>query len=323
MSNQKSELLIFAGLIPDRPGGVGIHVQRLMDYLELHGIPFTLANYENDSATQLIRAILKAKVVHLHISNPVMQFMITIFCKLLGKKTIVTLHGNYGRFSRLKNWMVRNTLRMATVPVVINQTSYDVCHRLNNRMCLIPAFIPPQKTEILQTEIKQLLSDLHNKGLQIVSTNAYDAAYDKEGREIYGIDFLIHFFKGNTKYALVISDPSGNYSKRYQDGDGIFLIGYPHPYYELLKDADIFVRNTSTDGDSVSVKESLSLGKPALCSDVVDRPKGVVTFKYSDRETFGNCLDKADSCEIPEAEDAAAELVDIYRTYIDFNKNKE
>lgn len=319
MNPNNVRLVIFAGLIPDRPGGVGIHVHRLMDYLELHNIPFTLANYENESATNLIKTICRAKVVHLHISNPVMQFMITLLCKLLGKKTIVTLHGNYGRFLGLKNWMVRNTLRIATVPVVINQTSYEVCHRLNNRMRLIPAFIPPQKAENLQPEIKQLLSGLHKKGLQIVSTNAYDVAYDKWGREIYGIDFLINYFKGSSKYALVISDPSGNYSKIYRDGDGIYLIGHPHPYYELLKDADIFVRNTSTDGDSVSVKEALSLRMPTLCSNVVDRPRGVVTFKYCDKETFGNCLDKADVCEITEAENAAAELVNIYRTYIDFN----
>lgn len=318
MTNNNDKLLIFAGLIPNRPGGVGIHVNRLMDYLELHNIPFTLANYENENSIKLAKAIRRAKVVHLHISNPVMQFMTTVFCRFLGKKTIVTLHGNYGRFSNIKNWMVRCTLRLATVPVVINQTSYEQCHSLNKRMRLIPAFIPPQKEEKLQLEIEQLLSDIHKKGQLIVSTNAYDFAYDKEGKEIYGISFLIDYFRNDPKYALLISDPSGNYSKKYQRGNSIYLIGYPHSYFELLKQADIFVRNTSTDGDSVSVKESLSLAKPTLCSDAVDRPQGVITFKYSDKLSFEESLKKIGATPVVHMEDAAADIVDIYKDYIEF-----
>ena len=119
-------------------------------------------------------------------------------------------------------------------------------------------------------------------------------AYDKYGQEIYGIDFLIRYFSGNDVYVLIVSDPSGNYQKRYPKPiDGVVFINYPHSYFEVLKHADFFVRNTSTDGDALSVKEALYLKIPTLCTDVVDRPDGACLFKYSDAVSFTQCLQNA------------------------------
>ena len=71
------------------------------------------------------------------------------------------------------------------------------------------------------------------------------------------------------------------------------FIDQPHSYFELLKNVDVFVRNTSTDGDALSVKEALYLNKPALCSDVVDRPAGTILFRYSDDASFTRALEEA------------------------------
>lgn len=314
---RKNKLLVYAGLIPNRPGGVGIHVRRLMDYLDVHQIPYDFVNYETASLINQIKAIIKSKVVHLHISNPIALFAITSFCCLLGKKAVVTLHGNYGRFSPFKNYLVRQTLRMASVPIVINQLSYDQCKCLNKNIKYIPAFIPPQKEERLQSEIVELIDKVKKSGKRIVSTNAFDVAYDKEGNEIYGIEFLTSFFKESNDYALVVSDASGNYSKKYSENiKNVYFIGYPHPYYELLKRVDIFVRNTSTDGDSLSVKESLSLGLPTLCSDAVDRPDGVIVFNYSEKKSFEEALKQATSLQPIKMDDAAAKIVNIYNEII-------
>ena len=75
---------------------------------------------------------------------------------------------------------------------------------------------------------------------------------------------------------------------------------------------DFFVRNTSTDGDALSVKEALFLGVPTICTDVVDRPKGVMLFKYCDRDSFENCLmdKKKDNVAI---ENGAEQIVQLYR----------
>ena len=126
----------------------------------------------------------------------------------------------------------------------------------------------------------------------------------------------MQYFKKSSDYILLISDPSGNYSKRYErsglkvEGNVLF-INYPHPYFELLKYVDCFVRNTSTDGDALSVKEALYLGMPTLCTDVVDRPDGVRTFKYCDRDSFDKAMNTP-SKENGHIENGAEKILELY-----------
>ena len=47
----------------------------------------------------------------------------------------------------------------------------------------------------------------------------------------------------------------------------------------FLASANMFIRATNTDGDSVSIRESLYLEKVTIASDVVARPYGVHIFK--------------------------------------------
>ena len=295
-------------------GGVTIHVHRLIDYLEKNNYGYEFKDYKNTKLWILIKEISKSRIVHFHISNPVFQFVLVCCSKLMGKKILITIHGNYGRFSAVKNWMVRNASRMATVPIVINEKSYQKCKNFNKQTRLIPAFIPPQKEERLQAEIINLLNRLHGEGKKIISTNAYNISFDKNGNDTYGIDFLVDYFRESTNHALIISDPSGNYHKQYLDiqSSSVFFIDYPHPYFELLKRVDYFVRNTSTDGDALSVKESLYLGVPTLCSDVVDRPNGVSTFKYSDRVSFKKCLMTSNKTDV-QIENGAKKLLELYK----------
>lgn len=290
---KKEKKLLIIGPLPENHGfgGVTIHVQRLLDFLDKSGFAYKFMDYGKTSIKGLLSAIRKVSIVHFHISNPIFLFFFVITARMMGKDVIMTLHGNYGRFSTAKNYIVRMTVKFVTVPIIINKRSYDICKKFNKRAVLIPAFIPPQKIEKLQSEIEALLNKYRDEGRIIVSTNASNVTYDKEGYEIYGIDFLVRFFSGKKGYVLIVSDPSGNYKKKYpQTIDGVEFVNYPHPYFELLKHSDCFVRNTSTDGDALSVKEALYLKIPTLCTDVVDRPEGVCLFKYSDEDSFRHCL---------------------------------
>ncbi len=294
-------------------GGVTIHVQRLRDYLAKNNSIIEFKDYKSNSLWSLLKTIARAGIIHFHVSNPIFQFFLVMMSRLMGRKVIMTLHGNYGRFGVVKNWMVRSAIRMATVPIVINEKSYQKCKTLNKQIRLIPAFIPPQKEEYLQPEIINLLNRLHGEGRKIVSTNAYNISFDKNGNDTYGIGFLVDYFRNLDDMALVVSDPSGNYQKQYigLQTSSVFFIDYPHPYFELLKHVDYFVRNTSTDGDALSVKEALYLGVPTLCSDAVDRPNGVSTFKYSDSESFEKCLHTSNKSDVL-IEDGAKKLLELY-----------
>lgn len=295
-------------------GGVTIHVRRLRDFLDGQGVEYAFRDYKIDNLRVLIKAIKQSEITHLHVSNPSYQLILVLLAKIMGKKVVMTLHGNYGRFNSIKNMMVRIAVKKATVPIVINELSYSACKLFNKNTVLIPAFIPPQKDEDLGKDVVGLFNKLRKEAKVVYVTNASNVAIDKYGNEIYGIDFLVQYFKDMEDKALVISDPSGNYQKKYENlhSNSVFFINYPHSYYEVLKRADCSIRNTSTDGDALSVKESLYLGVKTLCTDVVDRPQGVQLFKYCDRDSFEVCLHEplGDHADI---ENGAALIVKVYK----------
>ncbi len=298
-------------------GGVAIHVERLRDYLDSHGVEYVFLDSRSNGVLSLFFEIAKHGVVHLHISNPLFQWVLVLYSRLIGRKVIMTLHGDYGRFGWLKNLLVRRAISLSSFPIVLNERSYEKCRGFNKNTQLIPAFIPPIKSEPLQDVIVSLLEGLHSDGKKVIATNASNYALDKDGNDIYGIEFLIRVVKDFHQMALVISDPSGTYKRVYREkGEippegGIYFIDYPHPFFEVLKHVDYFVRNTSTDGDSLSVKEALYLGVPTLCTKVVSRPEGVRLFSYSDKESFKRCFDESPAATVS-VENGAEKIVKLY-----------
>ena len=289
--------LIIIGALPESSfvGGVTIHVQRLLQGLDAKGISYEFADYKKMGVLKACLFILRYRgCVHIHVTNPILLLIFVVCCKLSLSKCIFTLHANHGRFSGVKRLCLSIFLRLADVPVLINQRSYDVYRCINKHAQYIPAFIPPVSEPPLHEDVRKQIMSCKQKGMPIVSTNASKTAVDKDGNDIYGIEFLAAYFTAHKSFTLLVSDPKGGYKKKLSPcADNIVFIDQPHSYFELLRNIDIFVRNTSTDGDALSVKEALYLGKPALCSDVVDRPAGTILFRYCDEESLTKALEEA------------------------------
>ena len=60
-------------------GGVTIHVQRLRDYLEKVGFEYVFKDYKSNNIITLWREMSHHKIIHVHISNPVYQFIIILY----------------------------------------------------------------------------------------------------------------------------------------------------------------------------------------------------------------------------------------------------
>lgn len=289
--------LTIIGALPESSfvGGVTIHVQRLLQNLDARGISYKFVDYKRFGVPSACLYILRHRgCAHIHVTNPILLLIFICCCKLSFSKCIFTLHANHGRFSGIKNLCLSLALRLADVPVLINRQSYSAYRQINKNAQYIPAFIPPLSEPPLSEIVKETISACKKRGKPIVSTNASKTAADKYGNDIYGIDFLVDYFSSHSEYTLLVSDPKGGYKEKFSPcPENVVFITQPHSYYELLKSVDVFVRNTSTDGDALSVKEALHLGLPALCSDVVDRPDGVFLFKYSDPLSFAHSLSNA------------------------------
>ncbi len=61
----------------------------------------------------------------------------------------------------------------------------------------------------------------------------------------------------------------------------------------LISGCDAFLRPTTADGDSISVREALTLGVPCVASDVAVRPEGTITFRAGDEADLVAKLEQA------------------------------
>lgn len=279
MFSKKNDILII-GTMPPPIGGVTIHISRLLKSLQINGkINFYYFDLKKGAGFKLLYSILKTRIVHIHTSNSIFRFLILILCKVFLIKSIFTFHGNLFSHKFFRNLIDFFSILIADYPIVINKLSYQSAKKINNKTHLISAFIPPFEIEDLNENVLKEIELLKKSFPIIFCTNASEISYDSNGEEIYQISTLIKVFS-NVDNLLIISDPSGEYKKKMAKSikntpENIYWINFPHDFNAVLKIADCLVRYTTTDGDSLSVKEALVLNKNVIASDVVDRPIGV------------------------------------------------
>ncbi|SFB41648.1 glycosyltransferase [Algoriphagus aquimarinus] len=313
--------LLIIGKTPPPIGGVTIHVKRLLDSLkDDNTIQFTYFDLKRKSKIKLFILIWKSKVVHLHTSNSYFRFFVVLYCRLLLKKIIFTFHGNLGRYNLFRNLIDKLSILFSNYPIVINFDSFNISYKINSETKLISAFIPQSSIVPLEDNLNTYLNVKSTEYQYIFCTNAFDVSYDKFGNEVYQILELVNVFAEselNNQY-LIISDPSGNYNKflikkGIKVPENILFINFPHDFNAVLKKSDCFIRYTTTDGDSLSVKEALMLNKNVIASDVVQRPYGVQLTKLDSNDLIKHLINfkpYISSCSI---DNGFVQLLELYK----------
>lgn len=277
--------ILLIGKVPPPIGGVGVHLIRLMQSLFKDNINYSFFNLDKDHLYKIARSISENDLIHCNVSNSYLRFFIVALSRILQKKVIFTFHGNVGRFNTFKNKIDLLSFYFSSGSIVINQHSYDKVKKYKN-VILIPAFIPPITIEELPHKLSLKIDGFIQKKALIFCTNAFGLKYDKNKNEIYGIFGLVSLFERNPDYGLIISDPSSDYLNYFKRNKilipkNILLLSIEHDFLKILELSDCSIRATSTDGDSLSVKESLYFNKPCICSDVVDRIEGAILYKFN------------------------------------------
>lgn len=306
--------ILILGTIPSSAGigGVSIHVQRLLERLDKNGILYTLCDYKALPLKKQMGLIKQSQIIHLHVSHPVRRFMYALIAKLMGKKLMFTIHGNLGRFNWFGNLLDKLTVKLSDVPIAINRQSYGKALKWNRQAQLISAFIPPLADGEVPEWAIEKIDNLRKQGHRLFSTNASVCSFTPTGEEIYGVEFLIEFFRQRDE-VLVVSDPSGQYAEKHK-GEDLFIIPGPHSTYAIYKHVDGTIRNTATDGDSLSVRESLYLGLPTLATDRVDRPEGCLLFHYNDAESLDKVLNYQEEGTKVHPDDPIEKIIGIYQS---------
>lgn len=275
--------LLIIGKTPPPIGGVTIHVKRLLGNLKEIKYPYDFIELSLYNLPIIFIKILFFDKIHIHSSNVYFKLFISMWTRVFNKKLLLTNHGNLGRYGNFKDYLDKLSIRLCYLPIVLNDDSYLIAKNINKKVVKISSFLPPVDETKLDKNDLNLINNL-NKKYVVCCTNASAFNLDKNGNDIYGIEELILKFKNSNKFALIISDPSGDYLKKYNNliTNNIYFISKKHSFFEVIKHSKISIRNTTTDGDSLSIKESLYLNKLTLATNCVSRPKGVLVYTKFD-----------------------------------------
>jgi glycosyltransferase involved in cell wall biosynthesis len=310
--------VLILGKIPPPIGGVTIHTSRLVDALtERNYENFHFLNIHKASIPEIFVALLRFPVTHLHTSHVYFQFLASVICFAANKKLIITYHGNLGRYGYLKNLFSYLSCWLCFLPIVQNKASQEKASRLNNKSLLLPAFIPAAKTVGLPPKIGIRITQLRKQYDHIFCTNACNLTYDKSGNETYGILALIHKFSSMPKEALIVCDPSSRYIRFIEEQIAIpanvLFICDDLNFAGMISHADAFIRNTTTDGDSISIREAQVAGVAVFATNCVPRPDGCILYNdISKIDLISEVRKPTNNINGRNQEDVTALLISLY-----------
>lgn len=312
--------ILFVGPYPPVIGGTAAMLRSLIPALEVAGLRCRILNTMvgdrqvglRDRVGRLLffhRLGLKTmasgeKIIHCHavnFANLVGNGIVMACGRLAGKRIVITLHAGdllaklgEGRSRRLG----RLVLRLAHVVTAVTPELADRCRELGVRHAVFIAndlrYVPHGGDgKELPPEVESFIAG-HDPVVTLVGAM----------NPPYGIDVLLKATDVLRRTlpragALIIAFKSGNtgYVESVQAlrrDLGLLdhaLIPEPFPNVaEALRRSDVFVRPTLSDGDSIAVREALTLGLPVVASDVGFRPAGVAVFPAGDHRKLADKL---------------------------------
>lgn len=306
--------IILFGPLPPPTGGVSIHVERLNILLSNMGfsvqqcdeskiIKENVFNIRSLRILRYLKEAYKADIVHIHSSLHSLRLFHIIISFLLGKKIIITLHS--WRSGKFITWLWKEILNFFCDKIIF--VSGEVAEKIHTRTVkrlVFPAFLPPNNTEApLNEHIIHFISRARKKSKKILVSNAFRIV-EHNGVDLYGLDICLDVFSAHKCYEnavliYIISDPSVNPDKikKYKSfieekkiTSSVLIHCGAIDFCHLLKLADASIRATNTDGDAISIRESLYLGVPCIASDCTKRPSGTILFNTRSSQSLASAI---------------------------------
>lgn len=334
------KVLIF-GAMPPPIGGVSIHIERFLYFSKEYQPNIAVSVYDIkeqslngvDSKIQgkkiLFFSFLSADIIHIHISNN-FKIFIALIAKLFKKKVIYTHHN-----SRVKSKFWFKIINyLSDIVILVNDKEIDM-EKLNiQKIRHIPAFLPPYKFK----ELPSMIDAKINQSKFVISTNCFQYT-EFNNKDLYGFDLIIAAYaklveeKKLKDSLLILVDPSNTtlmyvekLMKKYSCLNSLntLYVTKPIDFSSLIKKSNLTLRATRSDGDSLSVRESLYFETPIIASDVTYRPIGVEVFKNENILDLKNKILKIYNQKVSplnnNIENFADNIISVYKTLIEKNK---
>lgn len=308
MTGKVKKRVLIIGPAPENVGGISMHLRRLMammgnhcDYDFIDEARQRTEGYFNLRSLNLFtyfKKVLKADVVHINSGAFILRLLNALVCRILLRKyTVVTIHRDPTIESHVG--LTRYVLSRCNVVIAVNKNGYNLLKTDGKcKYHLLPAFLPPviENEPMLDDEVKTWVDKVRAQDNAVLMVSNASALVFLNGEDVYGIDMCLEAMtqlqqQDKSYYLLFVivrcdyPETLKSYKAYLKENnleDRVLLLERPCSFVRLMQDSDIVLRTTNTDGDSISVREALALGKPIVSSDVVERPEGTILFKTRD-----------------------------------------
>jgi glycogen(starch) synthase len=302
--------ILLIGPYPPPHGGVSVHVSGIHLQLIAAGVPCRVLDTSRDRpglgfGIVLLRHAWRGWTLHLHTNgHNLNSWLVALGCGLAGQSSggcILTLHSGMapGYLRAAPRWGRRLAAFVCSLYMRV------VCVSDGVRNALLSLGLPPHRTEIvpacLKTERPEVSLDPSilawiGRHQPLLSTTLFF-------RPEYGFDLLASAVaRLRLRYPSVGCLVMGSGEQREEAErriretgleENVLLLGdVDHDAcLALMSVSDVFVRPTLEDGDSISVREALSLGVPVVASRIGTRPAGAILFQPGD---LGEMLSKVE-----------------------------
>ncbi|MEO6669134.1 MAG: hypothetical protein ABIN36_06640 [Ferruginibacter sp.] len=305
---KKKLKILITGPVAPPAGGISIHIQRLkylledefdIDLIDESGLRKPgIYNMRTANIFTYFKKVAAADILFIHSGNRLFKKIHLLTGRLFAKKIVTTIHG-YGNkrsqpFRAIDSWFFSLAHKIILVNTEIsNKVSLPL-----DRCILKHAFLPPvMKNEpALPGSIAAWINKAREKKEVIICANASRLTLFNN-QDLYGLDMSIEvtrrlLAKGlGISFVYTVSSTLNSvdiFNKNLQLindlklQDHFMLISEKLSFVRLIENADIVIRPTNTDGDALTIREAIFLGKPTIASDVVERPVNSILFKTRD-----------------------------------------
>ena len=314
--------ILIYGTCQYKCGGVACHTKRLNRYLKEKSTDIDLRYYHYDkcvsplcgqrlSPSRLFLLLSKIDVQLIQVySFCSWRIMLSVYfaSKLFGIKVVSTIRNDRFKdlYGALQFWekAITRLFYSQVVRLIAVNVETDFIFVPKERIEVIPGYIPPSADELTEEKIPKAIKNFLNHHQFCMISNASYLRH-VNGEDLYGLDLAIN---------LILALQTGPYNgvglifviprvhrdsqkhfdrvKELVSREGltanVLIWEMPVTFPAILTKCDLSLRLTGRDGDSASVRESLSLGVPVIASDAAPRPEGTVLFRSRDSNDLKN-----------------------------------
>lgn len=305
---------VIIGTKPPPRGGVAVYVERKIAFLNSNNVDVLWINPRNILFFTFFlfrlasskKYALKITDVEMHTAHPIAIFLATLF----GVEGRISFYDhNYSEGfchrNKLNKLLLRRFLRRLKCILVVGEhliKNYDeLTSECNLNFDIVVPYISLKSIRADPAFLGEKCLSFFNKYKVVFINSAWFLGDDKYGEDLYGLknsaEVFLSIYANNPFVSLLLIVGGGPKDRvdelrkiSYMNSNVMLLEGNLNLTDFLRMPNAVLLRTTTTDGDSVSIREALELDRVVLASDAVPRPENTYIYELNSSSSLAESL---------------------------------